>query len=239
MFHGTALGPTEASRSPDRRAEIRRHIKMVMEQLEEVLVELKDVAKELREVVAQIDKLTSDIDLDSDDDLTLVCCSEDHSDLLQTKTSSDNHLLHNPLLDTLRYPNKSKKQELELYRRSCGDLPALNGPLKAPNSPKATWLFGSGGRLHYYDKTLYHALCCDDDDYDEGRGGRSSSRLSSTDSVFTASPPRFLTPRCDRKKHSSPDLQKRALRSCSTQTVSDKSTQTHFPYIPSQTKSCK
>ncbi|ROL46630.1 Transposable element Tcb1 transposase [Anabarilius grahami] len=49
MFHGTALGPIEPSKSPDRRAEIRRHIKMVMEQLEEVLAELKDVAKELRE----------------------------------------------------------------------------------------------------------------------------------------------------------------------------------------------
>lgn len=50
MFHGTALGSFEPSQSPDRRTEIRRHIKMVMEQLEEVLAELKDVAKELREV---------------------------------------------------------------------------------------------------------------------------------------------------------------------------------------------
>lgn len=50
MFHSTALGPFEPSQSPDRRAEIRGHIKMVMEQLEEVLAELKDVAKELREV---------------------------------------------------------------------------------------------------------------------------------------------------------------------------------------------
>ncbi|KAL1247735.1 hypothetical protein QQF64_023111 [Cirrhinus molitorella] len=234
MFHGTALGPFESSQSPDRRAEIRRHIKMVMEQLEEVLAELKDVAKELREVVAQIDKLTSDIDLDSDDDLTLVCCSEDRSDLLLNETLSDNHLLHNPLLGTVRNPTTAKKQELELYRRSCGDLPALNGPLKASNSPKASWLFGSGGQLHYYDKTLYHALCCDDDDYDQDRGGMRSSRLSSTDSVFSSSPPRFLTPTCNRKNYSSSDLKKRALRSCSTQTVSDKSTQTQFPYIPAK-----
>uniref|UniRef100_A0A8C2FYQ9 Inhibitory synaptic factor 1 n=1 Tax=Cyprinus carpio TaxID=7962 RepID=A0A8C2FYQ9_CYPCA len=231
---GTALGPFEPSQSPDRRAEIRRHIKMVMEQLEEVLAELKDVAKELREVVAQIDRLTSDIDLDSDDDLTLVCCSEDRGDLLHNETLSDNHLLHNPLLDTVRNPTTAKKQELELYRRSCGDLPALNGPLKASNSPKASWLFGSGGRLHYYDKTLYHALCCDDDYYDEDRGGMRSSRLSSSDSVFSSSPPRFLTPRCNRKTYASPDSKKIALRSCSTQTVSDKSTQTPFPYIPAK-----
>ncbi|XP_018947138.2 inhibitory synaptic factor 1-like [Cyprinus carpio] len=234
MFHSTALGPFEPSQSPDRRAEIRRHIKMVMEQLEEVLAELKDVAKELREVVAQIDRLTSDIDLDSDDDLTLVCCSEDLGDLLHNETLSDNHLLHNPLLDTVRNPTTAKKQELELYRRSCGDLNAPKNPQKAPNSPKASWLFGSGGRLHYYDKTLYHALCCDDDYYDEDRGGMRSSRLSSSDSVFSSSPPRFLTPRCNRKTYASPDSKKIALRSCSTQTVSDKSTQTPFPYIPAK-----
>ncbi|XP_077066041.1 inhibitory synaptic factor 1 [Siphateles boraxobius] len=230
MFQGTALGPFEPSTSPDRRSEIRRHVKMVMEQLEEVLAELKDVAKELREVVAQIDKLTSDIDLDSEDDLTIVCCSKDRGDLLHNETLYDNHLMHNPL----RNPTIAKKQELDLYRRSCGDLPALNGPLKAPNSPKASWLFGSGGRIHSYDKTLYHALCCDDD-YNEVRGGITlSSRLSSTDSVFSSSPPKFLTPTCKRKTYSSPDSKKRVLRSCSTQTVSDKSTQTHFPYIPAK-----
>ncbi|TRY81698.1 hypothetical protein DNTS_026009 [Danionella cerebrum] len=227
MFQGSALGSLAAGKSPDRRAEIRRHMKMVMEELEEVLADLKDVAKELREVVAQIDKLTSDLDLDSDDeDLTLVCCSKDHGALLQNQTFP-----HNRLLDRIRHQTTAKK--LEPYRRSCGDLPALNGPLKATNSPKTSWLYGSGGQLHYYDKTLYHALCCDDDDddddEDEYRGRARSSRLSSTDSVFTASPPRFLTPKCERKQYSSP---KRGIRSCSTQTASDKSTQTHFPYIP-------
>ncbi|XP_051545789.1 inhibitory synaptic factor 1-like [Myxocyprinus asiaticus] len=240
MFHCTLLGPLDLSQSLDRRAEIRRHIKMVMEQLEEVLTELKDVAKELREVVAQIDKLTSDIDLDLEDDLSLVCCSEDHGrslgDLFHTETLSGNHdlsrLCHNPLLDTVRNTTTVKNRELDLFRRSCGDLPALNGPLRAPNSPKASWLFGSGRRIQYYDKT-YHALCCDDD-YNEDRGGLRSSRLSSTDSVFSSSPTRFLTPRSTRKTYSSPDSKKIALRSCSTQTVSDKSTQTHFPYIPAK-----
>ncbi|XP_051548740.1 inhibitory synaptic factor 1-like isoform X2 [Myxocyprinus asiaticus] len=184
-------------------------------------------------VVAQIDKLTSDIDLDLED--------EDHGkslgDLFHTETLSDkhdlSHLQHNPLLDTARNPTTAKNRELDLYGRSCGDLPALNGPLKAPNSPKTSWVFGSGGRIHYYDKTLYHALCCDDD-YDEDRGGLRSSRLSSTDSVFSSSPTRFLTPRSTRKTYSSPESKKTALCSCSTQTVSDKSTQTHFPYIPAK-----
>lgn len=186
------------------------------------------------QVVAQIDKLTADIDLDSEDDLTLVCHSEDRGDLLHNETLSDKLLLHSPL----RNPTTAKKQELDLYRRSCGDLPALNGPLKAANRPKAScWLFGSGGRIHSYDKTLYHALCCDDDDCHEDRGGMRSSRLSSTDSVFSSSPPRFLTPSCKRKTYSSPDSKKRALRSCSTQTVSDKGTQTHFPYIPAKQRS--
>ncbi|KAA0724248.1 hypothetical protein E1301_Tti003518 [Triplophysa tibetana] len=193
MFHGAVTGPER----PVRRAEIRRHIKMVMEQLEEVLSELKDVAKELREVVAQIDTLTSDITLNPEDDLTSTCCSEDRGttpdDLFRAEMLSDNLelLLHNSQLDAVRKPTTAWTQDLDLCCRSCGDLPALNGPLKFPDSPKACWLYGSGGRINNYDKTLYHALCCDDDD--ENGGGLRSSRLSSTDSVFSPSP-RFLTP---------------------------------------------
>ncbi|XP_055049300.2 inhibitory synaptic factor 1 [Misgurnus anguillicaudatus] len=226
MFHSAVTGPKpDLIESPDRRAEIRRHVKMVMEQLEEVLAELKDVAKELREVVAQIDKLTSDIHLDPEDDLTFTCCSEDHmrspDDLFHAGMFSSIRDLskHVPLLD----PTAARKRERNVYHKSCGDLPGLNGPLKPQDNLKASWLYGSGGRIHYYDKTLYHALCCDDDDDDEDRGGMRSSRLSSTDSVFSSSP-RLLTPTSVRKAH----------RSCSTQTVSDKSTQTHFPYMPSK-----
>ncbi|XP_056595711.1 inhibitory synaptic factor 1 [Triplophysa dalaica] len=236
MFHCAVTGPER----PVRRAEIRRHIKMVMEQLEEVLSELKDVAKELREVVAQIDTLTSDITLNPEDDLTSTCCSKDHGttpdDLFHTEMLSDNLelLLHNSLLDAVRKPTTARTQDLDPCRRSCGDLPALNGPLKFPDSPKACWLYGSGGRINYYDKMLYHALCCDDDD-DENGGGLRSSRLSSTDSVFSPSP-RFLTPTSVRKTYSRLDLARGAQRSCSTQTVSDKSTQTQFPYIPAKQK---
>ncbi|XP_066525676.1 inhibitory synaptic factor 1 isoform X2 [Hoplias malabaricus] len=200
------------------------------------------------QVVSQIDKLTAGIDLDTEDDLeehklTLASGSGSSERALEelfkpeafTNNRDLHHLLHNPLLDM------TKRQEPALYRRSCGDLPALNGPLKAPYSPKTCWLFGSGERIHHCDKALDHALCCDDDDddVDEESAGRRSSRFSSNDSVFSSSPPRplrmeALTPRSTRKYQLSPGSKKKALRSCSTQTVSDKSTQTPFPYSPAR-----
>ncbi|KAL7867913.1 hypothetical protein SRHO_G00092970 [Serrasalmus rhombeus] len=246
MFQSTLLGPLSLTDGPDRRQCIRSHIRMVMEQLEEVLIELKDVARELREVVTQIDKLTAGIDLDTEDDpeedrVTLACSSSSSErvlgDLFKAEAFSNNHDLHHllyyPLLDT------AKRQETVLHRRSCGDLPALNGPIKVSYSPKASWLFGSGEKIHHCDKALYHALCCDDDDFDEESGGRRFSRFSSNDSVFSSSPPRplrveALTPRSARKCHLSPGSKKKVLRSCSTQTVSDKSTQTPFPYSPAR-----
>uniref|UniRef100_A0A4W4EYP5 Inhibitory synaptic factor 1 n=1 Tax=Electrophorus electricus TaxID=8005 RepID=A0A4W4EYP5_ELEEL len=231
-----------STRSPDRRERIRDHIRMVMEQLEEVLTELKDVARELREVVAQIDKLTADIDLDTREDteehkMTLACSSE--RALMEffrveafCKNHDIDHLLHNPLVDA------AEKQESGLCQWSCGDLPALNGPTGVLYSPKASWLFHSG-KMHCSDKTLYHALCCDDDELDEENGDRGSSRFSSSDSVFLSSPSRPLTPRSARKWHLDPSSSRAALRNSSTQTVSDKSTQTLFPCSPRQRASNK
>ncbi|XP_026876559.2 inhibitory synaptic factor 1 isoform X2 [Electrophorus electricus] len=208
MFHSSLLEALALTESPDRRERIRDHIRMVMEQLEEVLTELKDVARELREVVAQIDKLTADIDLD-------------------TREDTEEHKM------TLACSNAAEKQESGLCQWSCGDLPALNGPTGVLYSPKASWLFHSG-KMHCSDKTLYHALCCDDDELDEENGDRGSSRFSSSDSVFLSSPSRPLTPRSARKWHLDPSSSRAALRNSSTQTVSDKSTQTLFPCSPRQ-----
>ncbi|XP_076845770.1 inhibitory synaptic factor 1 [Brachyhypopomus gauderio] len=70
----------EPSETPSQRERIRRHMKMVIVQLEGILKELKDVAKELREVVGQIDKLTSDFDFDLEpDDWTVATASSTSS----------------------------------------------------------------------------------------------------------------------------------------------------------------
>lgn len=192
--------------------------------------------------MGQIDSLTAYIDLDTEeeteDDKRTLDCSRNSSEnalgnLLKVEAYSDSngltHLLHNSLCDS------AKIKVPGLCRRSCGDLPVLNGPTWS----NASWLFGRREDMHSCDSVDHHALCCDDDDFDEESGGRRFSRFSSSDSVFSSSPLRplrsaALTPSSVRKYHLSPDLRKKALRTCSTQTVSDKSTQTTWPHSPAR-----
>ncbi|XP_062858480.1 inhibitory synaptic factor 1 [Trichomycterus rosablanca] len=246
MSNSVLLGSLALNETLDQREHIRNNIRRVMEQLEEVLTELKEVAKELKEIVAHIDKLTADIDLDSEEDIedgkTAMPCSTSRSKKTLGNCFIVDHfsdfcslgsLLHNSHVET------SQRQAPDLYRRSCGDLPALYRPVWASYSPKASWLFGSGEKIHSFDNASYHALCCDDDDFDEESGRRRSSRFSSSDSVFSSSPVQpllaeTLTPTSACKYRPNPGLNKKALRSCSTQTVSHKSTQTVMPYSPAR-----
>lgn len=193
------------------------------------------------QVVAKIDKLTAYIDLDTEEDMEddkfTLACSRNSSkstlgNLFKVEAYSDSngltHILHNSLCD----PAKIKVPAL--YRQSCGDLPALSGP----TGPNASWLFGRRKEMHSHDSVEHHALCCDDD-FDEESGGRRSSRFSYSDSVFSSSPLQplrlgALTNRSVCKYHLSPGLKKKALRSCSTQTVSNKSTQTGLPHSPAR-----
>ncbi|XP_028814436.1 inhibitory synaptic factor 1 [Denticeps clupeoides] len=111
------------------------------------------------------------------------------------------------------------------YQINGGNFCTPNSPLRTPYSPATSWVSRE-------DREMYHALCCDDDDdFEDESVGMRLSRLSSNDSVFSSSPPRprrveALTPKTARKYQYSPGLREKALRSCSTQTVSDKSTQT-------------
>lgn len=189
----------------------------------------------------QIDKLTAYVDLDTEedteDDRLSLACSRNSSksalgNLFKVEAYSDSncltHVLHNSICDS------AKIKVPGLYRRSCGDLPALNGP----TWPNASWLFGSRNEMHSHDSIDHHALCCDDD-FDEESGDRRSSRFSCSDSVFSSSPQRplklgALTTTSVCKYHLSPGLKKKALRSCSTQTVSNKSTQTGLSHSPAR-----
>lgn len=178
-----------------------------------------------------------DTEEDTEDAKLTLACSRNSTEkalgnLLKVEAYSDSngitHLLHNSFSDSVKIKVPA------LYRRSCGDLPAINGPTWT----NASWLFGRREEVDC-DSVEHHALCCDDDDFDEESGGRRSSRFSSSDSVFSSSPLRplrsgALTPRSVRKYHVSPGLKKKALRSCSTQTVSDKSTQTVLHHSPAR-----
>ncbi|KAG5273721.1 hypothetical protein AALO_G00154720 [Alosa alosa] len=197
-----APGPCECERacvcarvsecSGGRRQHIRSHMREVMEQLEYVLAELKDVARELQEVVGQIDKLTGDMPLDADTDQSIAASSSCSTWGLCQRTPS------------------------LVPEQNSGGASLSQSPLE---------LLKDSRRLS--DREL-HALCCDDDDDDdeeevEGRSsGLRSSRLSSSDSVFSSTPP----PRPLPLATLTPSQRRRTQRSCSTQTVSDKSTQT-------------
>ncbi|XP_076863376.1 uncharacterized protein LOC143515190 [Brachyhypopomus gauderio] len=176
-----------------------------------------------------------------ENNVTLAFSSErELREVFRAETFSKNHdmghLLQTPLVDT------AGREESCLCRQSCGDLPALNGATVALYSPTASWLFDSR-KTQCCDKTLYHALCCDDDDDDddleeENCGGR-SSRFSSSDSVFSTSPSRPVRPPAllsgsAHKWQMKPGPSKATLRNRSTQTVSDKSTQTPPPYSPAK-----
>ncbi|XP_064168982.1 inhibitory synaptic factor 1-like [Anguilla rostrata] len=132
-------------------------------------------------------------------------------------------------------------------------------------SHKTSRTSGTRERVRFSDKILYHALCCDDDE-DEGEedGGQATpdSELSPpiTSPTPTPSPPEHVlhncldssslptpvragrgqgatgTPAPPRKSLLNPGCRKKLLRNSSTQTVSDKSTQTVLPYIPVKQK---
>ncbi|XP_061078427.1 inhibitory synaptic factor 1 [Conger conger] len=133
-------------------------------------------------------------------------------------------------------------------------------------SHKTSRTSGTRERVRFSDKILYHALCCDDDDEEEGEeGGQATpdSELSPpiTSPTPTPSPPEHAlhncldssslpapvragrgqgavgTPAPPRKSLLNPGCRKKLLRNSSTQTVSDKSTQTVLPYIPVKQKS--
>ena len=209
-------------------------------------------------MVGQIDKLTGDIDLDADADAD---ADADECTAASEREPSDTHrdTLHHPSQDTLSDPCSSgtvsenpllgSKTELrgnqpqmvpsggaQVNGRNCFTPNSPKGSCFTPdsrkgsfNSPFGSWASVSGGGRCFSEREL-HALCCDDDDDDDEEGRSSlvrSSRLSSSDSVFSSPPPLHplalatLTPGHRRKMQ----------RSCATQTVSDKSTQTAWPYV--------
>ncbi|XP_028299074.1 inhibitory synaptic factor 1 [Gouania willdenowi] len=156
----------DTSETPSPRERIRRHMKMVIDQLEGILIELKDVAKELREVVGQIDQLTSDFDFDLDpDDWTVATASSTSSserglgeayrlDFLNTDVLSDSWEFCSYLEATgaaaRRYCEHAGDPQLELGRdtiptqtqtptpppTTASAHSQMNGGLPIPNGPR-------------------------------------------------------------------------------------------------------
>ncbi|KAM8782126.1 inhibitory synaptic factor 1 isoform 1-T1 [Rhynchonycteris naso] len=149
------------------------------------------------------------------------------------------------------------------YRLMNGSMPIPNGPrVETPDSsseeafstgpvkgqlPQRTP--GTRERVRFSDKVLYHALCCDDEDEDDEEAAAEeevglSPEPSHTEAhlglLKTSLTPSKLKRSLLTSWHSGPasvpEQTRRVTRNSSTQTVSDKSTQTVLPYTATRQK---
>nr|XP_060611248.1 inhibitory synaptic factor 1 [Anolis sagrei ordinatus] len=93
---------------------------------------------------------------------------------------------------------------------------------------------GTRERVRFSDKVLYHALCCDDDEEADSSPLPEDPPEEASDPAHKAGQVAKTLPR--RSPHLSSAQQQKLTRNSSTQTVSDKSTQTVLPYISSKQK---
>lgn len=165
--------------------------------------------------------------------------------------------------DSMDAPEPARPGAGSDYRLMNGGMPIPNGPrVETPDSsseeafstgplkgqlPQRTP--GTRERVRFSDKVLYHALCCDDEEGDgeeaaaEEEVGLSPEPLNTEAHVSPLKPslapnkPRrsTLTGRCSGPTLA-PEQTRRIMRNSSTQTVSDKSTQTVLPYTASRQK---
>ncbi|XP_074862941.1 inhibitory synaptic factor 1 [Carettochelys insculpta] len=142
------------------------------------------------------------------------------------------------------------------YRLMNGGALTPNGPRVETPDSSSEEAFSSGPnlkaqhqrtpgmreRVRFSDKVLYHALCCDDDGGQEGASGQPPpedlpEEPSGAGHKAPAGPP--AKPPALAQRHFpqlSTTQQRKLTRNSSTQTVSDKSTQTLLPYVSAKQK---
>lgn len=144
------------------------------------------------------------------------------------------------------------------YRLMNGSMPIPNGPrVETPDSsseeafsagpvkgqlPQRTP--GTRERVRFSDKVLYHALCCDDEEGDGEEEVGLSPEPPHTEAhagPLKPSPAPYKprrSPLTGRRSDPTlaPEQTRRVTRNSSTQTVSDKSTQTVLPYMATRQK---
>ncbi|XDV29779.1 hypothetical protein PO909_032821 [Leuciscus waleckii] len=204
-----------------------------------------------RSVVGQIDKLTSDFDLDLEpDDWTVATASSTSSserglgeafrlDFLGQDMLSDSWDFCNFLESANRKAHRDEPDEAQtrpttasVYSQMNGGLPVPNGPLiitpdssseeasSSTHSQKTSRTSGTRERIPPLSSSdLYNCR-------ETASAGPSPVKVSMIGS-HTLPRKGLLNPGC----------RKKLLRNSSTQTVSDKSTQTVLPYVPAKQKS--
>ncbi|XP_030434607.1 inhibitory synaptic factor 1 [Gopherus evgoodei] len=143
------------------------------------------------------------------------------------------------------------------YRLMNGGVLTPNGPRVETPDSSSEEAFSSGPnlkaqqqrtpgmreRVRFSDKVLYHALCCDDDDGNsqEGISGVPLPEDLPEEPIDVGhkppARPAANPPLLQRHSpHLSATQQQKLMRNSSTQTVSDKSTQTVLPYVSAKQK---
>lgn len=165
--------------------------------------------------------------------------------------------------DSMDGPEPTRPGTGSDYRLMNGGMPIPNGPrVETPDSsseeafstgpvkgqlPQRTP--GTRERVRFSDKVLYHALCCDDEEGDDEEAAaeeevglspeppRTEAHVGPLKTSLAPNQPRRspLTGRCSGPTLA-PEQTRRVTRNSSTQTVSDKSTQTVLPYTATRQK---
>ncbi|NP_001098902.1 inhibitory synaptic factor 1 [Bos taurus] len=165
--------------------------------------------------------------------------------------------------DSVDCPESTRPGAGPDYQLMNGGLPVPNGPrVETPDSsseeafsagpvkgqlPQRTP--GTRERVRFSDKVLYHALCCDDEEGDGEEEAAEEEGGLSPEPAHTEAPAGPLKPSPAPYKPrrspltgrrsgptSVPEQTRRVTRNSSTQTVSDKSTQTVLPYTATRQK---
>lgn len=165
--------------------------------------------------------------------------------------------------DSMDGPEAARSAAGPDYRLMNGSMPIPNGPRVETPDSSSEEAFGAGPakdqapqrtpgtreRVRFSDKVLYHALCCDDEEGDgeeeaEEEEAGPNSELPHADppsAPLKPSPAPCKTRRSPMNARRSgptlaPEHTRRGTRNSSTQTVSDKSTQTVLPYTATRQK---
>uniref|UniRef100_A0A452TFB2 Inhibitory synaptic factor 1 n=1 Tax=Ursus maritimus TaxID=29073 RepID=A0A452TFB2_URSMA len=253
--------PSDDPSSGGQRERIRQRMKMVIGQLEGILQELKEVAKELREVVSQIDKLTSDFDfeLEPDDWTTATVSSTSssdkagvggpfdlgHLDFMTADILSDSwefcsFLDASTPSDSVDGPELTRPGAGPDYRLMNGGTPIPNGPrVETPDSSSEEAFAAGPAKGQLPQRTPGDG----EEEGAEEEGGLSPEppRPEAHVGPVKPSPAPYKPRRSPLTSHRSgptlaPEQTRRVTRNSSTQTVSDKSTQTLLPYTAAKQK---
>uniref|UniRef100_A0A673BP89 Inhibitory synaptic factor 1 n=1 Tax=Sphaeramia orbicularis TaxID=375764 RepID=A0A673BP89_9TELE len=233
----------------------------ILKELKDVAKELREVVGQIDKLTSDFD-----FDLEPDDWTVATASSTSSSERGLGEAFRLDFLNADVLSDSWEFCSYLETQTptpppttASVYSQMNGGLPIPNGPRiitpdssseeasSSTHSHKTSRTSGTRERVRFSDKILYHALCCDDDEEEEEQEDSVAPKRSSSehsllhnclDPSYVSSPVKGTTGAhtLPRKGLLNPSCRKKLLRNSSTQTVSDKSTQTVLPYIPTKQK---